>query len=89
MIEGEWIAMADALAHGNYVSQMLVYRCERCGSPEFAIKKLVENMEMDGEEVVIHRHYIMRCLECGAIEANANVTIVPSWVWHPFREKGG
>jgi hypothetical protein len=87
MISGEWLAVVDAMAHNERFCQQLVLRCERCKSGCYTINKRDEKYELDGEELIITRGYIMRCLDCGAVEGNVILTVVPSWIYHPMREK--
>lgn len=86
MIAGEWLALADALAHGEYLAATILFKCERCRSPYFYIISLREEHDIQKEDFFINREYVLKCAECGAIEGDSVITVIPSWMWHPLRE---
>lgn len=85
----EWKAIANALTHQEYagLSFATVAKCERCYSPYlFIISFIEESPKNHHEDIIIVRRYVYQCMECGAIEADLNVCVIPSWIWHPLRE---
>ena len=86
MINGEDLALADALAHGGSFGCGIRTHCERCFSTEFYIKKFEEKARCENLDIIIEREFIFICAECGALEADFNLIVIPSWVWSPKYE---
>lgn len=85
-----WKAIANAITHREYagLSFTTIMKCERCYSPHlFIISFVQESPKNYHEDLIIVRRYVYQCMECDAIEADLSITVIPSWIWHPLREK--
>ncbi len=86
MIEGQYLALAEALAHGGTLLYELKFHCERCASSFFHVVKFEEKAECKDEDIVIEKTIVLICAQCGAVEGDAVTTIIPSWIYSPKYE---
>ena len=86
----EWKSLANAITHKNV--EMVVPRifigCERCGCPHmFRISEERAEPINNMEDIILETRYFLKCPECGFEEADQIITVIPSWQWHPIRNK--
>ena len=90
MLDGNTLIIAELLAQEPDAPYMqhIGKHCERCKSKNFIIIDFNENIKLYNiDDIVIERQFYLRCYDCGAEEADVDFTIIPSWVYHPMREK--
>jgi len=73
------LSLANAIAHGENIGYRLTFRCEQCGNDLFTIIEASERKEQDHQDIIIERHYYLKCTQCGTEEADHVITIIPSW----------
>jgi len=86
MISRYDLSLANAIAHGDKIGHTITFACETCKGKLFDILHYESQIENRSEDIIIQRTFYLRCINCGAEEADKVLTIVPSWINHPFRE---
>jgi len=86
MISRYDLSLANAIAHGDKIGHIISFACETCKGNLFDILHYESEIENRSEDIIIQRTFYLRCINCGAEEADKVLTIVPSWINHPFRE---
>jgi len=46
-----------------------------------------EKPKNEMEDIILQSNYFLKCPECGFEEADAIMTVIPSWMWHQYRAK--
>mgnify|MGYP007113596752 CR=1 FL=1 len=69
-----WRDLANRLAHGIPLPWHtgIIWRCEECGNHLFRV--MAWNEWIEGE--VINRGFILKCANCGRVEANIVATVL-------------
>ena len=88
MISRYDLSLANAIAHGEQIGYAISFHCETCKGKHFEILHYESKIENRLEDIIIQRTYYLKCINCGAEEADKVLTIVPSWINHPSRESG-
>jgi hypothetical protein len=84
------LSLANAIAHDalGFYCQRIYIGCERCGNPNMLVADYTqEPPENHMEDIIITARYFLKCPCCGFEEADQIITIIPSWQWHPVRNR--
>jgi hypothetical protein len=84
------LALANAVTHGTLSDFLppIYIGCERCGNPHMLIVTFEEEKpKNEMEDIILQSNYFLKCPECGFEEADAIMTVIPSWMWHQYRAK--
>ena len=90
MISRYDLSLANAIAHNDLAPylQVIFIGCERCGNPHLLwVDHKIEKPRNEHEDLILVSWFFLKCPECGFEEANQITTIIPSWQWHPYRER--
>lgn len=84
-----WKDLANAVAHGGldiYCREIKIC-CERCKNSHMLIISHECGEPLNHmQDIILERRFYLMCPVCGCEQAEQNITIIPSWIWHPLHD---